>query len=43
MLRFKKELIAATILDAVVIQRAGTRPYATVLIVPPHQIQTLHS
>ena len=42
MLRFKKELIA-TILDAVVFQRAGTLPYATALIIPPHQIQTLHS
>ena len=38
----KKELIA-TILDVVVFQRVGTRPYATALIVPPHQIQTLHS
>ena len=43
MLSFKKELIA-TILDAVVFQhKAGTWPYATVFIVPPHQIQTLHS
>ena len=41
-LKCKKELIA-TILDAVIFQRAGTRPYATALIVPPHQVQTLHS
>ena len=42
MLRFKKESIA-TILDAVIFQQAGTWPYATALIIPPHQIQILHS
>ena len=41
-LKCKNELIA-TILDVVVFQQAGTRPYATALIVPPHQVQTLHS
>ena len=42
MLRFKNGKITF-ILDAVIFQRAGTRPYATALIVPPHQVQTLHS
>ena len=41
-LKCKNEKIAF-ILDAVVFQQAGTRPYATALIVPPHQVQTLHS
>ena len=41
-LKYKNEKIAF-ILDAVVFQQAGTRPYATALIVPPHQVQTLHS
>ena len=43
MLRFKNGKIAFILVAVVFPQRAGTRPYATALIVPPHQVQTLHS